>query len=72
MKDSTMQPPHNPPHQQSADATIHELATLFAVGVLRLRTRKRVPPAELSANLSESSAQGLEFAVESRLTVPSG
>ncbi len=50
---------------------IEELTTLFATGILRLKSRKYLA-SELSPNLSESPAKGLEFPVEFRLTVPTG
>lgn len=56
-----------PYHRTDSPApdVVTELATILAAGIIRL---KSCPP-ELSANLSESTAQGLEFPAETRLSV---
>ena len=60
-----------PPNLQSADNPLRELATLFATGILRLRSRPGIVT-ELSPKLSQSTAQGLEFQAPRRLSVHSG
>lgn len=55
----------------TASDAIKELATLLATGVVRLRSQPRLA-VDTSLILSESAAQGLEFPVESRLSVTTG
>lgn len=59
----------NPQHAASDSLrSLRELAAIFASGILRLKSSRCQVP-ELSPNLSESTAQGLEFPAETRLSV---
>lgn len=58
------------PHFSASDS-LHELATIFATGVERLKSR-RPQPAEISPRLSDSTGDCLELSATNRLTVPRG
>ena len=55
----------------SADDQVHELATILASGIGRLKSRQRLAT-EISVELSESGADGLEFTPANRLSVSHG
>lgn len=71
MKDSPMPSLHPTVSPPSNEDPICELATILAIGILRLRARTSLS-SDHSPKLSESSGQGLEFQATKRLSVHSG
>jgi hypothetical protein len=51
---------------------LREVASILAVGVLRLRDRAALPPADKEENAAESPAAGLEVPDETVLSVHTG
>ncbi len=58
--------------EMTPDERLEELASILAMGILRLRRRSALPAATDVKILPESSSEGLEVPVETRLSVRVG